>query len=520
MLSYPLDRCVADYTITDQRAITSNFFLLNNHPLYLIIPTTQVKTGWESFTESLFTVYQPFTTGVWSFIIFFVIPCMGFLMLFHERGKPGSVFPKTEKVLVVDKNSGETIVKDLPVPFHKHLIKSIYTTTVGVLKQDYNQSLVTYGGMFNLVGLSFFILTIIAVYTANLAAILTQESQKFSINSFDDAKTAGLTFCGERKVVQSIMDAHGIKNSFVVDPLERGGDGQPGFNCDKCASRQRVFDFMTLTPGDKSGRYCDVAIAPAEDLQVFQNKGEHCNKTIVGVPVGYVQAGFPVSQAKSTALISLFLTLKNEGFYQKQLVTEEPVNRCPFEVRGEGSALNLQDLTGIWITTFLFALLGVAVTCYEPRALKRQKHKPIYAYNQSGQAINTVHHDSEHGIETNVRKLSSVVRAMQSQMSGLSLPAIDDDGDSENASTTQSGVMAIPLEKSVSWDLLHSSYEQNDGELPAPPTEESSVRMKKTNSFMKRLRLVSASRQESDRTCMTTSDEGMVETTIDIEMEA
>jgi hypothetical protein len=360
--------------------------------------------------------------------------------------------------------------------------------------------------------------------------MLTQESQKFSINSIEDAKRAGLKFCGERKVVQSIMKTYGISNLFVVDPLDMGGDGQPGFTCDKCASRQRVFDFLRETPGDNL--YCDVAIAPAEDLQVLQTQGHHCNKTIVGTPIGYVQAGFPVSQSKSIALISLFLTLKNKGVYQDRLKIDEPVNQCLFEERGEGSALNLQDLTGIWITTFFFALLGVAVTLYEPHALKRKEHKPIYAYNQSGQAINTVHDDSEHGIETNVIKLSSAVRAIQFQMSGLSARAIGDADtamnaeDSGNVAATPKDDTAIPFEKKVSWNPLHSSEQRNDGELPGgelptPPSKESLVEMKKTNSFMQRLRLVSAtSKQDSDRTYMTTSDEGMVETTIDIEMEA
>jgi hypothetical protein len=56
-------------------------------------------------------------------------------------------------------------IKERKVPIYRHIIRSIYIAFLAVLRQDYLQSVVTYGAMMHLLGISFFILTIIAVYT-------------------------------------------------------------------------------------------------------------------------------------------------------------------------------------------------------------------------------------------------------------------------------------------------------------------------------------------------------------------
>lgn len=100
------------------------------------------------------------------FVIFLVIPLLGGLMVVHEYGHAGSAFPKMESVVEIDDTKGgQQEIKERKVPLYKHIVRSMYIGYLSVLQQNYSQSVVTYGAMLNLLGISFFILTIIAVYT-------------------------------------------------------------------------------------------------------------------------------------------------------------------------------------------------------------------------------------------------------------------------------------------------------------------------------------------------------------------
>eukprot|EP00957_Ditylum_brightwellii_P190190 14477207-Ditylum_brightwellii.AAC.1 len=155
------------------------------------------------------------------------------------------------------------------------------------------------------------------------------------------------------------MDIYGIADRMVPDPIEIGGDGKPGFNCAACKGRTRVFDYMKRDHDDPS-TYCDAAIVPHEDLDVLKSQGLHCDKVIVGSALAYRQSGFPVFDGVSKELISLFLKLKNEGVYDRWLEYSRPTDSCPITT-GEGSALSVAQLTGVWVITFVFALIALVV---------------------------------------------------------------------------------------------------------------------------------------------------------------
>ena len=79
----------------------------------------------------------------------------------------------------------------------------------------------------------------------------------------------GLNICAERKIANLLMDL-GIDGKHIVkDPISIGGDGQPGFNCPKCRSRERVFDYMRQSHSDSS-LYCNVAVSSLEDLDIWR----------------------------------------------------------------------------------------------------------------------------------------------------------------------------------------------------------------------------------------------------------
>jgi len=364
-----LDICVAQYTITDSRASSTDWIVLGSTGIYLVVDAEEAAISKvEYFWKSVTTIFQPFTWGTWAFIVFFVIPVLGCLMVIHERGKGGSTYPTEEAVVVLDDKKGESYLKKRRIPIRRSIIKSIYIAFLSVLQQNYEQSVLTLGAMLNLLGISFFILTIIAVYTANLAAILTQNMQQVSIDSFEDAVRAGYRFCSERKNMETIRNLypHLDQKIFVADPPDIGGDGQPGFTCQYCDSRMRVFDFLDPVLAEYDSRYCHAAVAPLEDLEVVHAAAIHCNKTSVGKPIQMIQTGIPVFETVSPQLISFFLKLKNDGLYDEMLVANKPENQCAQQSNSdgeEGSALNLAQLSGIWVVSFAFALAGLIATC-------------------------------------------------------------------------------------------------------------------------------------------------------------
>uniref|UniRef100_A0A7S4RFW6 Ionotropic glutamate receptor C-terminal domain-containing protein n=1 Tax=Ditylum brightwellii TaxID=49249 RepID=A0A7S4RFW6_9STRA len=358
-----LDFCLAAYTITNKRAAVANFFETTNNGVYLISFVDVGGTSWSSFIRSAKTIFQPFTWGAWAMIFFFVIPILSLLMLMHEHGAPGSAYPLTAPALVVGQRAKLHKVAQKHVPVTSHVLTSLYMGILSFFQQSYDQSVVTVGGKINLLAISSFVLLVLAVYTANLAAILTQDAQNMPVSDIAGVIKAGYRICAERKVAELIMSLYDIDpNRFVPDPIELGGDGGPGFNCPNCAARSRVFDFMKLDNSDPS-LYCDIGIASEEDLEVLHGSTQHCNKTQIGKALGYESIGIPIFSGVSPELISFFHEMKNEGVLNRVSSESFPDNSCP-ETGGEGSSLNVEQMTGIWIIVFGFALVGVWARLY------------------------------------------------------------------------------------------------------------------------------------------------------------
>ena len=182
---------------------------------------------------------------------------------------------------------------------------------------------------------------------------------------------------GERKSVDSVMRQYNIASRFITDPIDLGGDGQPGFNCAKCNSVQRVIEFIDPVKADVDDNYCHAGIAAVDDLELFQSHGQHCDKILVGQPLVYVANGFPISSEFSVELISLFLTLKNKGVYEEKKAAAKPRSACSLSLSNVPSPLSVYDLVAIWICTALLASIGICVSIWERRQTLAKQSKKL-----------------------------------------------------------------------------------------------------------------------------------------------
>jgi hypothetical protein len=281
----------------------------------------------------------------------------------NEYGSPGSAYPKTEPVLIKRSADGEIKVVVRPIPLKKHIGNSLNTGVLSLFQGSYDLTvLLTPGGEVNLLAIASFIMLILAVYTANLVAILNTDSQKTSVVSIEAAIRMGYSFCAERHLANTIIGTYRLDPDRIVpDAVEIGGDGKLGFICPHCKARERTLAMMKRTHNDPS-MYCNAAVTKIEDLQVMHRDGKHCDKTKVWESLGQVTIGLSIFDAHAPALSSLFHKRKGEGAMEKVLRAGTSESQCPVPAE-EGSALDPQQLTGIWVVTFGLALIGLLLRC-------------------------------------------------------------------------------------------------------------------------------------------------------------
>jgi len=366
-----VDLCVASFTINTPRALAANFIELDTNEIYLIVSSKDNTNP--SFHENLKKVFAPFLTETWVFIICFVIPVLGLLTLFHEYGNES--FPKTKEVVMVN-DAGVETVEERPISFVKHMPQTIYRSLLATLRGDYDVEVSSIGGHINIIGILFFIVVIIATYTANLASFFTLKASRHTIDNIDDAIAQGWRFCMVRTHIHQaqVMFPQLVDDAIVVDPIELGGDGLPGFSCNNCRPADLVLEKLDPVKAKSDKSYCHAAITYDAPLEKHQEEGHHC--TLKPVQRLYsTQFGMPVASSVSRELTSLVLKLKNEGNYQRHLEQNRPQSRCGLDDAEDNdlSPISIEDLTGMWVVTFGVALVGVLCTLCERFGPKKPK---------------------------------------------------------------------------------------------------------------------------------------------------
>ena len=398
-----LDFCVGTYAVTNHRATLADFVVLSTTDFFLVVKGGEPQPFLIEMETNVSTIFLPFRRQTWLLVVCCVIPLLGVLFLVNEYGKMGSIYPKESSVLIEttersnrEEPKEEFVVRRVPV--YRHVIRSIYTSFLSVLQQGYDNSVVSCGSMLHLMGFSFFLLTLIAVYTANLAAILTRQADKVDVSSFDDAVRQGYKLCAIREAAFIAIQNHGVSpTTFISDPLIGG----PGFASPSIDRIARVLDFIDPVKANAENslpwperQYCHAGLAFQQDLQVAQHSNLHCNKTFVGGPVGHVEVGIPIFEGVYRELSGLLYALKNDGWILKVIAKNFPTNACSFvasvKTAAKGEPLTIFKLAGIWFVSFGFMVVGMIVYCFNWYHRRRRTVvvRSIYRVNQHGEKIN------------------------------------------------------------------------------------------------------------------------------------
>lgn len=132
-----MDFCLAQYTITNQRAATTDWLLLGGQDLFLVVQYNQGKKGFAGFLDAAWTIFLPFTPGAWFFMILVVIPVLGALMVLHDYNHPGSAYPEKHNVIVRHRDGRPDEVMSQRIPLLQHIGRGIYINVLSVMQQTY-----------------------------------------------------------------------------------------------------------------------------------------------------------------------------------------------------------------------------------------------------------------------------------------------------------------------------------------------------------------------------------------------
>jgi len=332
--------CAWDHIfLTEDRIASGKWFKLGKHPINLVTFDDSQNPWLEVFFDDATLLLKPFSSGVWLMVFLLFIPMMALLMFNNERGVEGGSFPNRENKYMMG-----------------YIFQSLYDVLLSLF-DGYGKDVISKGGKVHLLGIGFFNMILLAVYTANLAAILTTSKGGNSVTTLKGVRNNGYKICAERLTGQQVA----YTNPFVADLLLKDPvDGLPGF---VSLSQSQVFDRMKETVHESEREeYCEVALSTIENFEMLESEGNHCNKTMVNEMLALIATGFPLNPMKSEMLWPMFQRAVNEGRYDEFVDEHKPINQCrlPAAASTNGELL-VTHLAGVWLVPLFFALIGLFV---------------------------------------------------------------------------------------------------------------------------------------------------------------
>eukprot|EP00403_Amphidinium_massartii_P026122 CAMPEP_0178405998 /NCGR_PEP_ID=MMETSP0689_2-20121128/18687_1 /TAXON_ID=160604 /ORGANISM="Amphidinium massartii, Strain CS-259" /LENGTH=551 /DNA_ID=CAMNT_0020027029 /DNA_START=171 /DNA_END=1822 /DNA_ORIENTATION=- len=311
-----VDLCIATFLINTGRQQLTNMIHLISEPIVLV---TAAKIEDPSFSDKLQAAFKPFTNELWLCVIGCII-LLSVAMVLQEHGKDDLKDVPCWKMPLLGIFKGFESLFGGASTFHAH----------------------TCGGRITQLGLGFFILLIIASYTANLASLLVVSAGvSTEIASMSDAVKQGAKVCGDSNMLSKLQS--------MFPEAHRAGTFV------SVANRSAALIEI--------GTSCDAAAVRLQDLQNQHSTGKFCNIIRVGDPLLYLGDGVPASARIYRSLQWAFTDSSNGGI-DKELEVAVPADACgdaDESGQEEEQSLTVDNMYGAFLVALLAAILGFVV---------------------------------------------------------------------------------------------------------------------------------------------------------------
>lgn len=316
-----VDACVASIVLLPRRIDATPFVTLWAEPTILVGPVVE-KRSEESLTLGymLLAAFRPFSAGLWLAMLGVVI-FTSLMITYFETGADGQF-------------------KDLRRK-RDRFAEAVYRAFFSLCMCESRFEPTTLGGRIVGLGLAFLLILLVCGYTATLASFLVVEKRVAPvIDSLDDAIRRNFKVCAHISHKQTLI-AGGMEEANVI----------------VIGSRSQVLEEVQL------GTLCDVGAMSSEDFEAAQaaNRGSYCNLERIGLPLGSIMVGIPVSEKWVKQLRYVVTQLSMDGHLQQSLTQYRPQAYCS-TVETESTApeaLTLEGMLGPFLVTLFLTLFGI-----------------------------------------------------------------------------------------------------------------------------------------------------------------
>mmetsp|Transcript_31612 Transcript_31612/g.72143 ORF Transcript_31612/g.72143 Transcript_31612/m.72143 type:complete len:605 (-) Transcript_31612:74-1888(-) len=323
-----VDLCIATFLINTKRQQLGNMIPLISEPVYLVTRASHDNpTVWDKAQGA----FKPFSMNLWLCILVCIM-LLSMVMVLEEHGKEDFKAVKWWGVPLMGCFKGLESFNGAASTFHPH----------------------TAGGRVVQIGLGFFILLVVAGYTANLASLLVvQKSISTSINSMEDVIQQGVKVCADSNLVTKMKSTFPEASHLVH----------------KAPNRSASLMLM--------GTDCDAAAIRLQDLQAQYSVANFCDIIRVGDPLMFLQDGVATSTAIFRSL-RLVVSDPSNGGIEQELEQSVPEDACGDSEEGtdeESESLTVDSMYGAFLVAIAAMIIGVLLEL--PRLLRHKRHKGV-----------------------------------------------------------------------------------------------------------------------------------------------
>eukprot|EP00438_Fugacium_kawagutii_P015885 Skav206409 [mRNA] locus=scaffold2210:249795:252626:- [translate_table: standard] len=283
-----VDVCVASIVVLPRRADATQFVSLWAEPTYLVGPVVEQRSQ-ESQTLGymLSAAFRPFSTDLWLAMLG-VYRAFFSLCMCESRFEPTTLGGRIVGLgLAFLLYLGSTEKNDYIENARSHETEKVHAAPAA---QEVHSLRIL----------------LVCGYTATLASFLVVEKKVAPvIDSLDGAIRKNFKICSHISHRQTLL-AGGVddENILVIQ------------------SRAEVLDSI--------GTLCDVGVMSSEDFEAAQatNRGSYCNLERIGLPLGSIMVGMPVSDRWVKQLRYAITSMSSDGLLQQSLTQYRPQAYC------------------------------------------------------------------------------------------------------------------------------------------------------------------------------------------------